>query len=113
MKMRGWSGMLWAAAGYNWLVGVPALFMPGAAVADRVVALLVACFGLVYALVARDPLRFAPMLWAGIVGKLGVVALMLPEVTAGRAMPGTGLILAGDAAFTLAFVVFLLWGRRV
>ena len=109
---RGWIWMLWAAAAYNALVGVPALFLPGAGVSDRVVALLVTCFGLVYAIVARDPARFAPVLWAGVVGKIGVVALMLPEVSAGRAVPGTGAILTGDALFTLGFVAFLLRGRR-
>lgn len=104
----GWRALLWAAAAYNLLVGVPALLLPQAAVAERVVGLLVGCFGLLYAMVAIAPARLAPVLWAGIVGKLGVVALMLPEVLAGRAMPGTGAILAGDGLFTLGFIAFLL-----
>ncbi|MEN9717332.1 MAG: hypothetical protein RIQ99_210 [Pseudomonadota bacterium] len=105
---RGWRVMLWAAAAYNLLVGAPAVVMVGAPVADRLVGLLVGCFGIVYALVARAPARLAPVLWAGIAGKLGVVALMAPEVLAGRAVPGTGAILAGDTLFTLGFVAFLL-----
>jgi hypothetical protein len=104
--------MLWAAAGYNLLIGLARMIAPGAAVSDRIIALLVACFGLVYGLTARDPLRFAPVLWAGVVGKLGVVALLLPEVQAGRAVPGTGWILLGDGLFTVLFVVFLLGPAR-
>jgi hypothetical protein len=112
MAMRWWSIMLWAAAAYNLVIGLPGLLMPGAAISDRIVALLVACFGLVYAIVARDPLRFAPVLWAGVIGKLGVVALILPSVQAGLAAPGTGWILLGDMLFTAFFVLFLLGPAR-
>ena len=107
-----WRWMLGAAAAYNLMVGVPGLFAPGAEVSGRVVALLVSCFGVVYALVAWQPLRLSPALWAGVIGKIGVVALMVPEVLAGRAVPGTGAILAGDALFTLAFLAFLLGPAR-
>ena len=99
--------MLGAAAAYNLLVAVPGLVL-GATVNDRIVALLVGCFGLVYAMVARDLVRLGPVLWAGVIGKIGVVALMLPEVQAGRALPGTGWILLGDALFTGLFLAFLL-----
>lgn len=107
-----WQGVLWAAALYNWLVAVPSFFLPGAAVTDRIVALLVGCFGLVYAMVARAPERLGHVLWAGVAGKVGVVALMWPEVQAGRALPGTGWILLGDAVFTALFLVFLLRGSK-
>jgi len=110
--MGKWSVMLGAAAAYNLVVALPGLFAAGASVSERIVALLVACFGLLYALISRDPLRLAPALWAGIGGKIGVVTLMWPEVVSGRAVPGTGLILAGDALFTLLFLVFLLRPAR-
>lgn len=110
--MGKWSVMLGAAAVYNLVVALPGLFAAGASTSERVVALLVACFGLLYALISRNPLRLAPALWAGIVGKIGVVTLMWPEVAGGRAVPGTGLILAGDALFTLLFLVFLLGPAR-
>ncbi|MFM5917318.1 MAG: hypothetical protein ACKOOL_07280 [Novosphingobium sp.] len=110
--MGKWRAMLAAAALYNLVIGGAALIAPGASVDGRVAALLVVCFGLVYALVARDPLRLAPVLWAGVLGKLGVIALVWPEVLAGRAAPGTGTILAGDAVFTVLFVVFLLTAAR-
>jgi hypothetical protein len=37
---------------------------------------------------------------------IGVAALFLPLVRAGLAAPGTGLMLAGDGFFTLAFIAF-------
>jgi hypothetical protein len=110
--MRFWTIVLWAAAAFNMLVAVPSFFLPGAGVTDRIVALLVGCFGLVYAMVALAPQQLGQVLWAGVIGKLGVVALMLPEVQAGRAVPGTGWILLGDMTFTVLFVVFLLRGRK-
>lgn len=110
--MRFWKAVLWAAAAFNLLIAVSSFFIPGAGVTDRIVALLVGCFGLVYAMVARAPAQLGQVLWAGVIGKLGVIALMLPEVQAGRALPGTGWILLGDMAFTVLFVAFLLRGRR-
>ncbi len=106
-----WRAMLAAAALYNLVIGGVALFGPGDT-NGHVVGLLVACFGLVYALAASDPLRFAPVLWAGVVGKLGVIALVWPQVSAGTAIPGTDAVLAGDALFTLGFVAFLLAARK-
>lgn len=108
---RGWSWLLYAAAAYNWMVALPGLANGDAVVNDRIVALLVSCFGVVYAITARDPARYAPMLWAGIIGKLGIVALLLPAVQAGTAAPGTGLVLAGDALFTAGFLALLFTAR--
>ena len=108
---RGWQWMLAAAAAYNLLIGVPGLVM-SAAVNDRIVSLLVACFGLVYAITATDPRRFAPMLWAGMVGKLGIIALLGPDLAAGVTPAGTIPILAGDALFTIGFAALLLRLRR-
>lgn len=105
-----WPRMLWSAAAYNLVIGLAGLFAPGANTNARIVALLVACFGLVYAIVARNPARLGQVLWAGVVGKLGVVALLGPEALAGRAAPGTGWILLGDLIFTVLFLAFLLRG---
>ncbi len=104
--------MLLAAAAYNLVVAIPGIFAAEANVTQRVVALLVGCFGVLYALIARDPARLSPALWAGVVGKIGVVTLMWPEVAAGRAVPGTGAILGGDALFTVLFLIFLLGPAR-
>lgn len=107
-----WPRMLWAAAAYNLVIGLIGLITPTASTSDRIVALLVACFGLVYGMVARDPVRLGHVLWAGVIGKLGVVALLGPEVLAGRAAPGTGWLLLGDLAFTALFLVFLAKRRQ-
>jgi hypothetical protein len=110
--MHKWTWMLRAAAAFNLVIGLAGLFAPGAGTSERIVALLVACFGLVYGLISREPERLAPVLWTGVVGKLGVVALLWPEVQAGRAAPGTGWLLLGDMVFTALFLAFLLRRRR-
>ena len=103
-----WRWFFYAAAAYNAVIGGAGLADVTAPVNDRIVGLLVLGFGIVYAMVGRDPARFGPALWAGIVGKLGIVALLLPDVLAGSAAQGTGAILAGDALFTIGFLIFLL-----
>lgn len=113
--MRFWNWVLFAAAVYNLVIGVGGLLDPNASTEGRVVGLLVACFGLVYALVGTDIARFRPMLWAGVIGKLGVVAIMGPQVTAGVLPQFVGPILLGDAVFAIAFLWLLLappgWAR--
>lgn len=104
--------LLVVAALYNIVIGAGSLFGPGAPVETRVVGLLVLCFGIVYAVVSRDVERFRPVLWAGVLGKLGVVALMGPEVASGVQPPAVGWILAGDALFMLAFLAILLGKGR-
>ena len=103
---KGWSLMLGAAAAYNWLVSLPVLL--NVAPGDKVSAVLVAAFGVLYALVASNPARLASALWAGLVGKLGLVVLLAPAIAAGTAAPGTAPVLAGDLLFTIAFLALLL-----
>jgi len=110
---RGWSWMLWAAAAYNWLISLPVLLNGSITAADKVSAVLVAGFGVLYALVASNPIRLAPALWAGVVGKLGLVVLLAPSIAAGTAAPGTGPLLAGDLLFTAAFLALLLGPTRM
>lgn len=109
---KGWSWMLWAAAAYNWLVSLPVLLNTGLTENDKVSAVLVAGFGLLYAITASNPARFAPALWAGVLGKLGLVVLLAPSITAGTAAPGTAPVLAGDLLFTAAFLALLLGPAR-
>jgi hypothetical protein len=108
--MTVWQFVLWAAALFNLVIGGAGLVQPGASREGRVVSLLVVCFGLVYALVATDPARFLPMLWAGVLGKLGVIAIMAPAVRRGELPRSVGWVLAGDGLFTAAFLVLLLRG---
>lgn len=102
--------MLWAAAAFNLAIGLPGLIRTGASLEGRVVALLVAAFGLLYAIAATDPPRFSPVLWAGVAGKLGVIALIGPAVARGQLPKATAVLLAGDALFTALFLFLLLGG---
>ena len=106
--MRFWQAVLFGAATFNLLIGIGGLIDPVATTEGRIVGLLVACFGIVYALVGTDIARFRPMLWAGVIGKLGVIALLGPEVASGKQPGFVGPILVGDALFTLAFLWLLL-----
>jgi hypothetical protein len=106
--MAFWQIVFWAAAAYNVVIGAGGLFQPGAAREGRVIGLLVIAFGVVYAIAALDPERFAPMLWAGVLGKAGVIALMLPAARGPGGVPRLGWILAGDALFLALFLAFLL-----
>lgn len=112
MIAPGWVWMLRAAAAYNLLVALPGLIAAATPDADRVVSLLVGCFGGLYAMISVAPARFAPVLWTGVVGKLGVLVIMVPALVAGRQPPEIVPILAGDALFTLAFIAFLLRNHR-
>jgi hypothetical protein len=108
MTSNAWQIMLWAAAAYNLFIGGGGLVARGAPRDARLVSLFVAAFGIVYAVAATDPMRFAPVLWAGVFGKLGVIALMAPAVAKGELPRAVGWVLAGDALFTVAFLWLLL-----
>ena len=109
---RRWSWMLGAAAAYNLVVAVPALLGPDTVQGERVTAVLVASFGVLYALIARAPALYGRMLWAGVLGKAGILAILLPAILDGRAPGATGYILAGDALFTIGFLALLLGPQR-
>ena len=108
----GWHLFFGAAALFNFVIGALGLINPAADTNARIISLLVFCFGLVYALMARDPLRFAPALWAGIIGKLGVVAMLGPPNWQAGGDPVLGTVVAGDLLFALGFAAFLWRYRR-
>lgn len=103
----GWRYFFWAAALFNFVIGLSGMLVPEATIDARTIGLLVFSFGLVYFIVASDPVRYGSVLWGGILGKVGVVALLGPKEFGGE---GSGLIatvLAGDALFAFGFLVFL------
>lgn len=109
---RFWHVFFAVAAMFNFVIGGVGLFRPGATTDELVISLLVFCFGILYALMAHDPLRYAPALWAGIVGKLGVVVLLgLPNWREGGD-PLIGGIVAGDLVFAVGFIAFLVGAAR-
>ena len=121
--MSEWRVFFWVAAVFNTSVGLPLLFAPdvllasfGQSVPDellyhRFTGLLVLCFGAVYAFIANDLMRYRPLVWLGVVGKLGVVALFTQAYLGGRVPFSAYAVSLGDLAFAAAFLVFLL-GRR-
>lgn len=108
----GWRTFFWAAAAYNLVIGLGAFLDARWASPDAVGAVLIFCFGIVYALVARDPRRFAPVLVAGIVGKGMVVAMLAPENWFGNGEALIGLVVAGDLLFAIGFAWFLMTEKR-
>lgn len=119
-----WRLFFWLATVFNLLAGLPLLLAPDtmlttlnvAAPADllfhRFTGLLVVCFGGLYALVAQDGVRFRPLVWLGIIGKAGVVALFTEAYTSGRVPFSLYAISLGDVAFIVGFVAFLLSTRK-
>ena len=103
----GWRGFFWLATAYNLVIGALTMLSPMATVDGRIVGLLVACFGVIYLLVALDPRRYAQTLWAGVIGKIGVVGLLGPAAIGEGGDRMVAAILAGDALFTLGFLIFL------
>jgi len=102
-----WRAFLWAACAFNLVIGALSMLSPAATLDARIVGLLVFAFGVVYLMVARDPARFAPVLWAGVIGKIGVVALLMPEALGQEGSATAVGILALDAAFAFGFLAFL------
>lgn len=108
---RSWRIFFWLAAAYNLVIGLGAFLEAEWGSPDAVGAVLIFCFGIIYALVAREPKRFAPALLAGIIGKGMVVAMLGPPNWGEGGDPAIGAIVAGDFVFALGFFVFLLRSR--
>lgn len=102
-----WRRFFWVATIFNFVIGLAGMLTPEATIDARIIGLLVFAFGLIYFLVARDPLRFAPVLWAGVLGKVGVVALLGPDAFRASGDPIIAGVLIGDALFALGFLAFL------
>lgn len=109
---RAWRIFFWAAAAYNFTIGLGAFLDAQWASPEAVSAVLIFCFGILYVLVARQPKRFAPVLIAGLLGKAMVVLMLGPPNWGGGGDPAIGAIVAGDLIFALGFAAFLLRSRR-
>ncbi|MEL6528821.1 MAG: hypothetical protein AAGK01_09215 [Pseudomonadota bacterium] len=105
---KGWRSFFWMATIFNFVIGIAGMLSPEATIDARIIGLLVFCFGVIYLLVARDPVRFAPALWAGVIGKFGVVALLGPETFGEGGDLIVSVVLALDGVFALGFLAFLL-----
>ena len=108
MKKSGWMLLLWLAAAYNLVIAAVGFVAPDRTSDQLVISLFVGCFGIAYAVIASEPYRYRPVLWSGVAGKLGVIALLGPASVAEGADPMLAPILVGDALFALGFLWFLL-----
>lgn len=108
-----WRLFFWVAAAFNLVIGLGGFLDAQWASPEAVGSVLIFCFGIVYALVARDPKRFAPTLIAGIVGKGMVVAMLGPPNWFGGGDAMIGAIVVGDLFFAFGFALFLLKGRSL
>ncbi|MEZ5946131.1 MAG: hypothetical protein R3C13_04925 [Hyphomonas sp.] len=83
--MKGWKLFFWMVAGYSWAIGIPLYIAPGF-MTDlvghgvfapdlslmKITGALIVCIGILFAIVAHDPIRFRQLLWAPLIGKLGL-----------------------------------------
>lgn len=103
-----WRIFFWAAALFNFAIGLAGMLGPAASIDARIVGLLVFAFGVIYVLVARNPARYGSTLWAGVIGKIGVVALLAPGQFGEDGNALLAGVLALDAVFAIGFLAFLL-----
>jgi hypothetical protein len=78
---------------------------------DRDFAYCVLIFGLGYGIVAINPSQNHGLIWLGIIGKLGVVAILGQRWLAGVATAWVLPAAAGDLAFAALFACFLWRGN--
>ncbi|WP_395646806.1 hypothetical protein [Terricaulis sp.] len=117
--MSFWRGLFAFAAFVNLAVG-GAMMAASGQVAERLgvtgtgapyaivmVGMMIAVFGVGYAMVSRDPTRNRPIVWIGIVGKLGAVVIGAAQYAAGALPFSTFALSMGDAVFAALFALFL------
>lgn len=104
---KNWSKFFYAAALFNFVIGLAGMVVPQSTLDGRIIGLLVFAFGIIYLLVARAPKLFAPTLWAGLVGKLGIVGLLGPQTFSADGEPIMMAVLGLDLTFALGFLYYL------
>ena len=108
-----WRLFFGIAAAFNLVIGLGGFLDAQWASPEAIGSVLIFCFGIIYALVARDPKRFAPTLIAGILGKGMVVAMLGPPNWFSGGDTMIGAIVAGDLLFALGFALFLWKSRKL
>ncbi len=74
---------------------------------------MIAVFGLGYAMAARDPIRNRPIIWLGLIGKAAMPILSGLYVRAGLMPLSTFYVSLGDLVFVILFALFLARTRRI
>lgn len=115
-----WPTLFWLAALYNFAAGLPSLLglgLPAGELAAehlltiRLAGLLICTFGIGYALVALGLPGTRHIVTLGIIGKLGVCALVLLYISA--LPPVMPMLAAGDLLFVVAFAIWLYRGPKL
>ena len=119
MPNHPWSRFFLGAAVFNFAVGLPLLFSPLTMFATlgqtppndlffvRASGLLIACFGVGYYFISRDPPANRNIVWLGVIGKSGVVVLSALYWSAGLLPTLSAVASLGDLAFVVMFLRFL------
>jgi hypothetical protein len=117
--MSFWRGLFAFAALFNLAVGgallaAPARIAeqlgvsgPGAPFAIVMSGMLIAVFGIGYAIVARDPAGNRGIVWIGTIGKIGAATLGAMQYVAAIIPLSTFLLGMGDLVFAALFALFL------
>jgi hypothetical protein len=122
--MAFWRGLFAFAAFFNLAVGgvlmaAPArvgeqlgVTGPGGPFAIVMAGMLIAVFGVGYAMVSRNPAGNRGIVWIGLIGKLGAAALAAMQYVAAVIPLSTFLLGMGDLVFAALFALFLWRGPR-
>lgn len=122
--MNLWRAVFALAALYNLAVGGAMLAAPerigaqlsisgaGGPFSILMAGLLIAVFGIGYAMVAAAPAQNRGIVWIGAIGKLGAFALGAIQYNAGIAPFQTFALGCGDLVFVVLFALFLWRGPR-
>ncbi|MES2035015.1 MAG: hypothetical protein V4466_12635 [Pseudomonadota bacterium] len=123
--MKLWKTVFALAAAFNLLVGLPLLLAPAAflklaggstspdLLSAQMSGLLIAVFGVGYAMIAVNPVANRPIAWLGVFGKTPLILLVWLQVRAGHAPPSSLGLPAVDLVFAALFLAFLLRTRRM
>jgi hypothetical protein len=124
MMMGLWRALFVVAALYNLAVGGAMLAQPaqigaqlgvegaGGAYMILMAGLLIAMFGIGYAIVARDPAGNRGIVWIGAIGKAGAAGIAALQHSAGLIPFNSFALGMGDLVFVALFALFLWRGPR-
>jgi hypothetical protein len=124
MMMKLWRSVFALAALFNLAVGGSMCAAPllvaerlgvggaGAPYAMAMVGLLIAMFGIGYAMVAVNPPGNRGIVWIGMIGKAGAVLIGWLQYSAGALPLSSFSLAAGDVLFVVLFALFLWRGPR-
>lgn len=119
-----WRGLFAFAAFYNFAVGGAMVAGASQAAAQlnitgsggpfsvMMAGLLIATFGIGYAMVSAAPAKNRGIVWIGVIGKIGAAVLASAQFSAGVIPTGTFLLGIGDLVFVALFALFLWRGPR-